>query len=77
MFRFMFRHSLRDIGRRRCNYGLAFCSIFTVVLSTLIINTVVSMGPIVFLRLAENKVGEYDAVFEPNDGNLFWNYTKV
>ena len=57
MFKFFMRHSYRDIGRRKCNFGLAFCSIFTVVLSTLIINTVVSLGPIVFLKIGENKVG--------------------
>ena len=77
----MLRHSWRDISRRKCNFCLAFCSIFTVVISTLIINTVVQMGPIVFLKLAENKIGEYDAIFVPNDNTddntVFWNYTKV
>jgi len=66
MFMFMLRHSYRDITRRRCNFCLAFCSIFTVVISILIINTVVAMGPIIFLKLAENKVGQYDAVFVPS-----------
>jgi hypothetical protein len=57
MFKFFLMHSFKDIGRRKCNFGLALCSIFTVVISTLIINTVVGLGPIVFLQMAENKIG--------------------
>jgi predicted transcriptional regulator len=33
-----------------------------VVLSTLIINTVVDKGPIIFLKLAENTAGEHDGI---------------
>lgn len=50
---FFFKHSLRDIGRRKFHFSLAFCSVFIVVLSTLVINTAVEKGPIIFLRLAE------------------------
>ena len=78
MFLFFMRHSFKYIGRRKCNFGLAFCSIFTVVISTLVINTVISLGPIVFLQMAENKVGQYDAIFYPKDkSEKFFNYTKV
>lgn len=46
---------------------LSFMSIFIVVLSTLVINSVVSKGPIVFLSLAQKKVGQYDAYLIPTE----------
>ena len=52
MFRFFLKHSFRDVGRRKCHFTLAFCSVFVVVLSTLVVNTVISKGPIIFLKLA-------------------------
>jgi hypothetical protein len=83
---FFFRHSIRDIGRRKFHYSLAFCSVFIVVLATLVINTAVERGPIVFLRMAEGKRGEIDAIITPHgehkqgdDANngLLLNYTKM
>lgn len=50
---FFFKHSLRDIQRRKFHFSLAFCSVFIVVLSSLVINTAVEKGPIIFLKLAE------------------------
>ena len=38
-------------------------SVFVVTLSSLVVNTVVSKGPIIFLTLAQGKVGEYDGYF--------------
>ncbi len=38
-----------------------------VVLATLIINTVIDMGPIVFLKLSENEIGQFDAIITPNE----------
>ena len=35
------------------NFCLAFCSVFVAVICTLIINTLLSQGPIVFLKLVE------------------------
>lgn len=55
--RFFTKHSFKDVGRRKCNFCLAFCSIFIVVLATLVINTVVDFGPIIFLKVGEGKVG--------------------
>jgi hypothetical protein len=57
MTKFFFGQSYKDVGRRKCNFCLAFCSVFIVVLSTLIITTVVNFGPIIFLKLGEAKHG--------------------
>ena len=50
-FLFFIKHSIRDILRRKCHFCLAFCSVFVVVLSTLVVNTVIEKGPIIFLSL--------------------------
>ena len=73
--RFFSRHSWKDIKRRKCNFCLAFCSVFVVVLSTILIKTVVGMGPIIFLKMGEDTVGQYDAVLHPAGEDLFVNYT--
>lgn len=44
-------HSTRDIKRNKCHFGLAFCSIFTVVLSILVINSVIAQGPLIFVSI--------------------------
>ena len=49
--RFFFKHSYRDIRRRKFHFCLAFCSVLIVVLSTLVIHTVVDKGPIIFMAL--------------------------
>ena len=61
--RFFLKHSCRDIKRHKCHFCLAFCSVFIVVLSTLVVNTVTSKGPIIFMKLAEQDSGEIDCVF--------------
>ncbi len=61
---------------------------FVVVCTTLIIQTIVSKGPIVFLRLAQLTNGEIDAyLMPPNEENsaydfdnvmpISFNYTKI
>ena len=51
---------------------------FIVVLSTLIVNTVVSKGPIIFMKLAQEESGEIDCVYQPgthpkhSDSNKLW-----
>ena len=55
-------YSYRDIGRRKCTFALSLLSVLFVVLSTLIINTLVEKGPVIFLKMAEAEAGEYDAV---------------
>jgi hypothetical protein len=55
--KFFLKHTGRDLKRRKCHYCLAFCSVFIVVIFTLVINTLVSKGPIIFLKMAEGNMG--------------------
>jgi hypothetical protein len=56
-FCFFLKHSYRDVGRKKFHFCLSFCSVFIVVWSALVINTLVEQGPIIFLKLAEGDVG--------------------
>jgi hypothetical protein len=51
--KFFCKHSYRDTKRRKCHFFLALCSVFIVVLFSLVINTIVAKGPIIFLKMAE------------------------
>lgn len=51
-FLFFVKHSYRDVSRRKCHFFLALCSVLIVVLSTLVVNTVIAKGPIIFMKLA-------------------------
>ena len=44
---------------------LAFCSVFLVVVSTLVINQIISKGSIIFLKIGESSHGEIDAYISP------------
>jgi len=80
---------VQDISRNKCHFALAFCSVFVVVLSILVVNTIVQMGPLAFLAIGEKEEGEIDAIFSPEspgvynshdyaryfDSGLFLNYT--
>jgi hypothetical protein len=57
------KYALQDINRNKCHFLLAFCSVFVVVISTLVINTVIEKGPLIFLSLAEKFEGQIDATF--------------
>ena len=61
MFRFFLKHAWRDVIRRKSHFCLAFCSVFVVVLSVIIVNSIISKGPLVFLSLGEQLNGSYDA----------------
>lgn len=50
---------------------------FVVVLSTLVINTIIQKGPVVFLSLAEQKYGEIDAQIFPFGRAKYENGTKT
>lgn len=62
---FFLKHSYRDVGRKKFHFCLSFCSIFIVVWSSLVINTIVERGPIIFLNLAENENGAFDGIIYP------------
>ena len=51
--------------RRKCHFCLAFCTVFIVVLSTLVVKTLISKGPIVFMKLAEEDAGQIDGIITP------------
>ena len=60
------KHSMRDVKRHSCHFCLALCSVFIVVLSTLVVKTVVAKGPIIFLSLAQAGTGEIDVWYTAN-----------
>ena len=85
---FFLKHSYRDAGRKKFHFALSFCSVFVVVWSALVINTLVDKGPIIFLKLAEGTEGQYDGIIYPSNDfeemsefinleGVFVNYTKV
>ena len=79
------KYSYRDLSRHKCHFFLAFCSVFTVVLSSLVISSIISKGPVIFLKMADMHNGEIDAFVTPakyhnvapseNAQNQFINYT--
>jgi len=86
--KFFFKHSFRDINRRKFHFCLSFCSVFIVVWSALVINTLVEKGPVIFLKMAEGIQGQYDGIIYPtkqfmgledyeNVEGIFVNYTRV
>lgn len=56
-FLFFLKHTTRDVRRHKCHFGLACCSVFVAVFSTLVINTVISKGPVIFMSLAQQDSG--------------------
>ena len=46
-------YAVQDVNRNKGHFCLALCSVFVVVLSILVVNTIVAMGPLVFLSLGE------------------------
>ena len=47
------------------HFTLAFCSVFTIVISTLVVVSIIDKGPVVFLRRAEARHGQVDALITP------------
>lgn len=47
------QHSFRDVSRHKLHYCLAFTSVLVVTLACLVVGSIVSRGPIIFLRLAQ------------------------
>ena len=59
------RHAYKDIFRRKFHFILAFCSVFLVVVSTLLVNQIISRCSIIFLKIGESSHGEIDAFISP------------
>ena len=51
------------MGRHKCHFCLSLCSVLIVVLSTLVVKTLTSMGPVIFMSLSQQDSGEIDALF--------------
>jgi hypothetical protein len=72
--------------RHKCHFALAFCSVFFIVLSTLVVTSIISKGPVIFLKLSEDNFGEIDSfifpigtyqdIYPPYEVN-FMNHTRV
>jgi hypothetical protein len=55
----------RDLKRHKCHFCLAFCSVFFIVLATLIVTSIISKGPVIFLKLSQDYSGEIDIFITP------------
>jgi hypothetical protein len=64
--KFFLTHSYKDAWRRKLHFMIAFCSVFLVVCSTLIINQIISKGNIIFLKISESTHGEIDGFVTPS-----------
>ena len=62
---YFWAQAYKDIFRRKFHFVLAFCSVFLVVVSTLVINQIISKGSIIFLKIGESSHGEIDAFITP------------
>jgi len=62
---YFWTQAYNDIFRRKFHFVLAFCSVFLVVVSTLVINQIISKGSIIFLKIGESSHGEIDAFITP------------
>jgi hypothetical protein len=78
------KSSVKDACRRKCTFCLGFFSVFIVVWISLVINTIIDKGPVIFLRLAEGTSGEIDGIITSNTLNTdekeyvdFLNFTQI
>ncbi len=75
---------MRDVKRHKCHFCLAYCAVFFIVLATLVVTSIISKGPVIFLKISEASNGEIDAfilpdrqVIEPYLDVNFVNHTRV
>lgn len=57
--------SARDTRRHRAQYWISFAAVFIVALCTLVVKTLLSNGPLIFLKMAESTIGQYDFLVFP------------
>jgi hypothetical protein len=72
-------HTLNDIRKNKVNYSLGFFACFLVVFVVSLVVTIIGNTPVVFLRLAEQQVGEQDMYVASGswNNNDRLNYTMV
>lgn len=77
-FRYFLAHSVREMRKRKFNYGLGVLSCFLVVVVAAIAYTMIAKAPVVFLAQGENDNGQIDMKLTPADGDSpFLNYTQI
>jgi hypothetical protein len=74
-------YSTRNITRNRTHFWMSFWSIFIVALCTLVVKTLIANGPLIFLKMAESNIGQYDFLVFPattdyDDTKLMYKYTS-
>ena len=62
---FLFTYAVNETSRRMCYYCLSLICCFLVALTTLIVNSLLSQTPIIFLIIAQNDDGEIDMKLTP------------
>ena len=72
--RLVVRHSLKDIRRYFCHFSLSLFVIFLVMLSIMISQTLMEMGPTIFFRLSEKEAGQFDGLFENSYYDMAYDY---
>jgi hypothetical protein len=72
-------HTFNDIKKNKVNYFLGFFACFLVVFVVSLVVTIIGNTPVVFLRLAEQQVGEQDMYVSSGNWNTNdrLNYTMV
>ncbi len=63
--KFLFTYSVQETSRRMCYYCLSFVCCFLVAFTTLIVNSLLSQSPVIYLVLAQNDLGEIDMKLDP------------
>ena len=65
--------------RHKCHYFVAVSTVILVVLSTMVVQTMVDRGPVIFLRMAQLQHGEIDTFLTPisSGSGQFINFTGL
>ena len=59
------RYAARDIFRNKVHFIISFWSVFLFVLCSLVIKTLIDDSPLIFLKMAESSLGQFDATIFP------------
>jgi hypothetical protein len=62
------RYVVTDIRRHKLNFCIGAFTVFLVVMFTTVLRAAIARAPIVFMKLAEDEVGEMDVVITPGGG---------
>lgn len=72
---FFVHSALVEAKRRMCLYLLAFLSIFLVVMTSCVSQSIITAMPIIFKSMAESAEGQIDALVLPAQNNDLFNFT--